>query len=179
MWRNVFLPHAENLTKNIVGIEIAFDVNKKRELYQAYQENRNKFRENKRDQANLIDRHKIASALVHSILTVAPYPLFSGPDYTYAQRCANEIFALYISLQVLRNFNMTIAKDETSRVIFQHKYIFPETSNGEDYTNHLIKTFRQIRINGEDSLSALAHCFFFIEKFHIEKSKQKLRQDIQ
>lgn len=178
IWQTVFVEFVVFLKKGILREGPIFQESKKAKIYEAYQINRDKFRENKRDKSHLLDRHKISSALTHSILTVAPYPLLSGSHYTLAQRCANEIFASRVALQVLRNFNIQRASDATTREIFRSKYIFPETNNQEHYIIHLMKTLRQIRISGDSSLSALAHCFFLIEAFHLEKARQKHRQDI-
>ena len=177
LWDHSFIPLSQAI-ENSTGL--LFDKKKKRDIYLCYEEIKNNHKELMQNCNGPLDRHKIASSIVHSLLKICPFPVVIGDGYTFFQRTANEAFALYVAIQVVTDFALTKAKDAgdgTLQAILEYEFIFPEVRNkhNDPYQIFFIKTLYNSRINHEANVSLLSNAFFVLEAYHVRECKNMMK----
>lgn len=122
-----------------------------------------------RDHIMVIDRHKIAAAMIIAILEVEPLRLVNNLDAELVnERYANEILAFKTAVRILRIFSNHDAALRTGNAQAKSNLpVFPRPQGGVTYEHHAYRALRHARKQGKEHLNLplLANWMFYIEKY--------------
>jgi hypothetical protein len=117
-----------------------------------------------------IDRHKIASVMLHSIIINKPFNLkylHTNQELESSSRLANETLGFHTALSIVWSFILEDAEqnsDHNKIEIFREGFIFPECQH-EDYVTNVYKTLYYAKINDRYDIFAFSHVLFLIEEY--------------
>ena len=127
----------------------------------------------------LIDRHKIASVMLYSIIINRPFELkylSSKQQVRGSALMANEILGFNTALAILWSFLLKDANKKSDKIkieIFENGFIFP-TCEYDDYPTHVYKMLYYAKHNNKYDIFAFSHVLFFIEAYTELKRKTEL-----
>jgi len=126
-----------------------------------------------------IDRHKVASVMLYSIISNKPFELKLLPSQKEVRSSAllaNEILGLNVALAIVWSFileDATEKSDRTKYEIFEKGFIFPECQH-DDYPTHIYKMLYYAKYNNHYDIFAFSHILFLIEAYAELKRKTEL-----
>jgi len=126
-----------------------------------------------------IDRHKVASVMLFSIIINRPFELKLLPSKQKVGSfalLANEILGLNVALAIVWSFIMQDANDKSDKIkieIFKEGFIFPECQH-DDYPTHIYKMLYYAKYNDKYDIFAFSHVLFLIEAYTELKRKTEL-----
>ena len=174
---------------NSMGV-ITFGPNWQRGLHDAYEDWRNVAHGLMLDPSMLIDRHKVAAAMVLAILEFNPLVAhLTNRDgkFLILSRLANEVLAFNVGMAMVIEFAIADAekeKDFTRAKALERPVVFPPSSvEGSSYRAQTYRAFYQlrrlerIRIKGDNPLRGvsatenfliLSNLFFSLEQYNLQ-----------
>ena len=123
-----------------------------------------------------IDRHKVASIMLYSIIANKPLEVKILPlNQTVSgfSMLANETLAVNTALAIVHSFILTDATQKSDTIkyeIFEKGFIFPQCQH-EDYLTHLYKMLYYAKYNQHYDIFAFSHVLFLIEAYMEHASK--------
>jgi hypothetical protein len=126
-----------------------------------------------------IDRHKVASVMLYSIIINNPFELKLLPlkqEVKGSSRLANEILGFNTALSIVFSFLIQDANEKSDKIrieIFRNGFIFPECQH-EDYPTHVYKMLYYAKYNNKYDIFAFSHILFLIEAYTELKRKTEL-----
>lgn len=146
-------------------------------LYESYQQWRDQIHSQKAPpqvgKPGRIDRHKVAAALMLSILGSMPFQFCEGAETNaLSVYLANEILALRVGVHVVIEFLRAVARSERDtrmQFILRRPIVFPTVAKDAD--DYCLQTYRALYLlrerPGLASLLLLSNLLFVLESFHI------------
>ncbi len=123
----------------------------------------------------IIDRHKIAAAMLMATLDVAPLRIINNQNAeTEGELLANEILAFKSAVRVLGEFSRHDAATSVDKPSIT-KAVFPPVQEGISYQYHAYRALHHARCQGKERLNLplLAHWMFYIEQYWVNVSAIK------
>jgi hypothetical protein len=151
----------------------------KEKIWLAYEQCKNNVHTYMHNPDGRIDRHKVASVMLYSIIANSPFELKLLPlkqEVRGSSRQANEILGFHAALAIVLSFLFTDAtekSDKTKFEIFKNGFIFPECEY-EDYPTHIYKMLYYAKYNNKYDIFAFSHVLFFIEAYTELKRRTEL-----
>ena len=128
-----------------------------------------------------IDRHKVASVMLYSILKNKPFELILSPskhEVKSSSFLANEILGFHAALAIVWSFIITDANEKSDKIrieIFKDKFILPKCQY-DDYQTHVYKMLYYAKYNNHYDIFAFSHILFFIEAYTELKRRTELAE---
>lgn len=174
-WQDTYHPLAMHVKK--FGTRLCFDTSKREPIYDSYEQYRKQIHNEMGNKKDLLDRHKVASALTYAILFHLPFEIKRTTFGKIAKKVllANEIFAFSCGLRTVSSF-ITSDKGNSADVrnVFLQQYQFPRCSRthrvnevGESYLTHIARMLYCARKTDTHDLFTLSHLYFMIESYHL------------
>jgi hypothetical protein len=151
----------------------------KENIWLAYENFKNKVHTYMQDPDGRIDRHKVASAMLYSIIANKPFEVKFLPlnrklnGYTLL---ANETLGLHAALAIVKSFLLTDANEKCDKIkieIFKDDFIFPECEY-DDYPTHIYQMLHYAKYNNHYDIFAFSHILFLIEAYTELKRRTEL-----
>jgi len=172
LWENIIKPKIDNMLSN--DDDIVFNERQpgllKESVWLTYEDYKNKVHTYMHNPDGRIDRHKIASVMLYSIIINKPFEL----KYLHAKQVlksssllANEILGFYVALAIVRSFILQDASeksDKNRQEIFNDGFAFPECQH-DSYPAHVYKMLYYAKLNERYDIFAFSHVLFFIEAY--------------
>ncbi len=183
IWTKSVTPRSELLCKVIGDDSISFHPESETHIRIHYQKTRQTSKGllikavGKADAENLLDRHKVASMIMYSIVVLRPLRLRRGQS-SFCARYANEFLGLICGLDIIKTF---MHKDGINPPLLQTPSTSPEnyimqTPSEKKPESYIMQTLRCIWFAKERNcfdIFSFANIFFFIEKYSfIAQSKE-------
>ncbi len=118
---------------------------------------------NEKDDSDKIDRHKIASIILVSIIYSEPFNLNDSSNtdnVNYLEKNAKYLLAIRVALAILYFFD----KRKEYKHLLKHKYINTELVRLIHSNSKLVKNICELKIN-VGSLFFYSHIFYHIEEY--------------
>jgi hypothetical protein len=125
-----------------------------------------------------IDRHKIASVMLYSVIANKPFELkylHNKKEIKVSSTLANEILGFNVALDIVWYFIITEANQKSDNIkieYFKNGFIFPECQH-ENYPTHIFKMLYYSKLNGNYDIFAFSHVLFLIEAYTELKRKNE------
>jgi|GEM_PF-2029000 len=148
----------------------------KEKIWLTYEEYKNRVHTYMHDPDGRIDRHKVASVMLYSIIINKPFEIKILPSKQVvpsSSLLANETLALNVALGIVWSFIFEDAnnKSDTIRLeIFKDGFIFPECQH-DDYLTHVYKMLYYAKYNKYYDIFAFSNILFLIEAYTELKRK--------
>jgi hypothetical protein len=142
----------------------------KEKIWCTYEDYKNKVHTYMYNPGGLIDRHKVASVMLYSIIANKPFELkyfHNKKEIKVSTTLANEILGFNVALDIVWYFIMEEAsqKPDNNRIeIFRNGFVFPECKH-EKYPAHVFKMLYYSKLNGCYDIFAFSHVLFLIEAY--------------
>jgi hypothetical protein len=142
----------------------------KEQVWMTYENNKNKVHTYMHNPDGRIDRHKVASVMLYSIIANKPFDLkylYAGQIWHSSSFMANEILGFNVALGIVWSFILQEADsrvDMAKREIFRDAFVFPECAH-ESYPAHVYKMLYYAKLNGCYDIFAFSHVLFLIEAY--------------
>jgi hypothetical protein len=126
-----------------------------------------------------IDRHKVASIMLYSIIINKPFEMkFLHIKQTLKSPSilANEVLGFNVALAIVWSFIMQDANEKADKLkeeIFKDGFVFPECQH-DTYEAHVYKMLYYSKLNERYDIFAFSHVLFFIEAYTEIVKKQSL-----
>ncbi|WP_461255610.1 hypothetical protein [Treponema sp. R80B11-R83G3] len=169
LWENIIKPKINEMLSNDDDI-IFNDGQFKERVWLTYEEYKNKVHTYMHNPDGRIDRHKIASVMLYSIIINKPFEL----KYLHAKQMlksssfiANEILGFHVALAIVWSFILQDANDKSDKnkqEIFNRGFVFPECQH-DSYPTHVYKMLYYSKLNNCYDIFAFSHVLFFIEAY--------------
>ena len=117
-----------------------------------------------------IDRHKIASVMLYSIIINNPFELkylHSKREIKGSSLLANEILGFSTALAIVWSFILSDADQQSNKnktELFKNGFVFPVCQH-EKYEAHIFKMLYYSKLNGRYDIFAFSHVLFLIEAY--------------
>jgi len=151
----------------------------KEKIWLTYEDYKNKVHTYMHDPQGRIDRHKVASVMLCSVIINRPFELKLLPSKSVLKSTsflANEILGLHAALAIVWSFLMEDANNNSNAAkieIFKDGFVFPECQH-DDYPTHLYKMLYYAKFNEKYDIFAFSHILFLIEAYTELKRKTEL-----
>lgn len=151
----------------------------KEKIWYTYEDYKNKVHTYMRNPDGRIDRHKIASVMLYSIIANKPFELkylHNKKEIKVSSTLANEILGFNVALDIVWYFIITEANqkpDNNKKEYFRNGFSFPECQH-ENYPTHIFKMLYYSKLNGNYDIFAFSHVLFLIEAYTELKQKNEL-----
>jgi len=169
LWANTIRPKITRMLEDDDDILFIGDQVKEK-IWYAYEDYKNKVHTYMRNPDGRIDRHKIASVMLYSIIANKPIELkylHSKQPLKISSLLANEILGFSTALAIVWSFIFGDAeqKSDKNKVdIFKDGFVFPECRH-EKYENHVFKMLYYSKLNERYDIFAFSHVLFLIEAY--------------
>lgn len=107
------------------------------------------------------DRHKVASLFAYTIMEIYPFPRESENNPYYY---ANEILAIYLSVEVLRSFIKSKKREKWEYFKNSGSIVFPTTDHC-DYREELCRLLHYYKSTEHFDVMGYAHILYWIELY--------------
>jgi hypothetical protein len=182
IWNIIIYPKITRMT--LINDEILFIEGQiKEKIWLTYEKCKNTIHTYMHNPDGRIDRHKIASIMLYSIIINKPFELKLLPTKEAIKSeslLANEILAFEVAITIVWNFIMQDAinnNDNIKSEIFKSGFIFPECKH-DDYVTHIYKMLYYAKYNNKYDVFAFSHILFFIEVYTETIMKMNLTNKI-
>lgn len=179
LWEVAFIPKARELLTKFPNLR--FDPDCKDLIYGEYEATKDRLHNYMVDPGGLIDRHKIASTLIHSILKIQPFTGVTpqkGYDLRFAtaEYMPNELWAWHCAISVVYSFVVELARRENSGSVEMLKTRFPvyPPCNHDSYPVHVFRSLYHARISQKFDMFSFSHVLFFVENYTLLHLKNAL-----
>lgn len=169
IWKNSIKPQVERMLS--VDDDIIFkEEQTKEKIWLTYEDYKNKVHTYMRYPDGRIDRHKVASVMLYSIIINKPFELKLIPvkrEVNSSALLANEILGFNTALAIVWSFIMEDAKEKSDKnkiEIFKEGFIFPECQH-DSYEANIYKMLYYSNINQRYDIFAFAQILFLIEAY--------------
>jgi len=169
LWDNCIKPKIDKMLED--DDDLLYNrVQVKEKIWYTYEDYKNKVHTYMHNPDGLIDRHKIASVMLYSIIVNKPFELkylHNKKELKVSTILANEILGFNVALDIIWYFIMEEANQESSynRIdIFRNGFVFPECRH-EKYEIHVYRTLYYAKLNDRYDIFSLSHILFFIEAY--------------
>jgi len=168
IWERSIKPKIDRMLSD--DSDIVFnEVQIKERIWLTYEEYKNKVHTYMYNPNGLIDRHKIASVMLYSIILNKPFDLKlpAKREVNNTAYLANEILGFHSALSIVWCFIMGDADlnaDKNRIDIFRNGFIFPECQH-DSYPAHVHKMLYYAKLNGRYDIFAFSHILFLIEAY--------------
>ena len=142
----------------------------KEKIWLTYEDYKNKVHSYMHNPDGRIDRHKVASVILYSIIINKPFELKLLPvkqKLKSSSLLANEILGFHAALAIVWSFILEDANkksDKNKIEIFKNGFSFPECQH-ERYETNIYKMLYYSRLNERYDIFAFAHILFLIEAY--------------
>ncbi|RHX89536.1 hypothetical protein DLM76_21230 [Leptospira yasudae] len=170
LWEISFSPKAAGLSSKYPNLKV--NDSAKDDIFKVYEETRKKIHNYMVDPEGRIDRHKIASTVVYSILKILP--IRGAQSQTpYELRFAkvefmpNEVFAWHCGLSIVYSFIIEQAKRDKDQELIdslKNGFKFPKCSH-DNYEIHVLRSLYYARVNSKFDIFSFSHIFFLVEEY--------------
>ena len=169
LWSNSIMPIIdEMLSKNTDIYFVGGQVKEK--IWLTYEDFKNRVHSYMQNPEGRIDRHKIASVMLYSIIVNKPLELKLMPvkrNVKSETLVANEILGFNTALAIVRSFILGEAEelaDKQKIEIFRNGFVFPECTH-DKYEATIFKMLYYAKLNKNYDIFAFAHILFLIEAY--------------
>ena len=151
----------------------------KEKIWLTYEDYKNKVHSYMQNPDGRIDRHKIASVMLCSIIINKPFELKILPlkqEVKSSSLLANETLGLHAALAIVWSFLLEDANEKSDKIkfeIFEKGFLFPECQH-DDYPTHFYKMLYYAKYNQHYDIFAFSHILFLIEAYTELKRKTEL-----
>jgi len=183
IWNEIIKPKIEEMQSSDDDILFIGDQIKDK-IWIDYEGYKNSVHTYMRNPDGRIDRHKIASVLLYSIIANRPFALkylHSKKEIKTSASLANETLGFYTALAIVWCFIMEEANQEADNgkiEMFKDGFIFPECKH-ESYPTHVYKMLYYSKLNKCYDIFAFSHVLFLIEAYTELAKKNELADRIQ
>jgi len=142
----------------------------KEKIWLTYESYKNRVHTYMHDPDGLIDRHKVASVMLYSIIDCKPFEINLLPirqEVSGLALMANETLGFHTALAIVWSFIMEDAnskQDKNKIDIFRNGFKFPECRHGS-YETHVHKMLYYAKLNNNYDIFAFSHILFLIEAY--------------
>jgi len=151
----------------------------KEKIWLTYEDCKSKVHTYMHDPNGRIDRHKVASVMLYSIIMNKPFELKLLPSQKEVSSfalLANEILGFHAALAIVWSFLLEDANEKSDKIkieIFKEGFVFPECQH-DDYPTHVYKMLYYAKYNQRYDIFAFSHILFLIEAYTELKRKIEL-----
>ena len=169
IWNIIIKPNIDRMLANDDDILFA-GVQIKEKIWLSYEQYKNTVHTYMHNPDGKIDRHKVASVMLYSIIANQPFDvkyLHGEQKVNGCSLLANEILGFNVALSIVWSFIMEDAEqksDKNRTEIFKNGFLFPDCQH-EKYGNHVFKMLYYSKLNNCYDIFAFAHVLFFIEAY--------------
>jgi len=155
----------------------------KEKIWMTYEEFKNKVHSYMHNPDGKIDRHKIASVMLYSIIANKPIELnllSVKQGAKGSSLLANEILGFHSALSIVQSFIIEDANqnsDFNKIEIFKNGFLFPECQH-DTYQMHMYKMLYYSKLNNRYDIFAFSHILFLIEAYTEYRRKIELTEVI-
>ncbi|MCL2155590.1 MAG: hypothetical protein FWH53_08005 [Leptospirales bacterium] len=155
----------------------------KYKIWQTYEDYKNKVHSYMRNPDGRIDRHKIASVMLYSVIVNKPFDLrvlSSNQQIRGSSFLANEILGFNTAMAIVLSFLLEEANKKSDKIkieIFKKGFIFPECQY-DDYPTHVWKMLYYAKYNNHYDIFAFSHVLFLIEAYTELKRRRELAEKV-
>ena len=142
----------------------------KEKIWLTYEDYKNKVHTYMHYPDGRIDRHKVASVMLYSIIANKPFEIKIFPtkeNVRSSALLANEILAVHVAFAILQSFILQDALNKSDKMqfeIFKTGFIFPECQH-DNYPTHIYKMLYYAKYNNHYDIFAFSHILFLIEAY--------------
>jgi hypothetical protein len=142
----------------------------KEKIWLTYEDYKNKVHSYMQDPDGRIDRHKVASVMLYSIIINKPFEVKILPikqELRSSAILANEILGFHTALAIVWSFIIGDANERSDKnkiEIFKKGFVFPECQH-ESYRASIYKMLYYSGLNQRYDVFAFAHILFLIEAY--------------
>ena len=169
IWENIIKPKINSMLAKDADIFLNGGQLKEK-IWFTYEEYKNKVHSYMHNPNGRIDRHKVASVMLYSIIINKPFELNLLPvkrEVNSSALLANEILGFNTALAIVRAFILQDAYEKADKIkqeIFKDGFVFPECQH-ESYPAHVYKMLYYSKLNERYDIFAFSHVLFFIEAY--------------
>ena len=169
IWENCVIPKINRMLSADADIFFA-EGQVKEKIWLTYEDCKNRVHSYMHNPDGRIDRHKVASVMLYSIIINKPIELKLLPvrrDVNISALLANEILGFHTALAIVRSFLMQDAASKSDRIkleIFENGFIFPETQH-DSYEANIFKMLHYSKYNDRYDIFAFAQILFLVEAY--------------
>ena len=169
IWENIIKPKIDSMLAKDADI-LLNGGQLKEKIWLTYEEYKNKVHSYMHNPNGRIDRHKVASVMLYSIIVNKPFELNLLPvkrEVNSSALLANEILGFHTALAIVRSFILQDAYEKSDKIkleIFKDNFTFPECQH-DSYATHVYKMLYYSKLNRCYDIFAFAHVLFFIEAY--------------
>ena len=169
IWEKSIIPKINRMLS--VNDDIIFKEEQiKEKIWLTYEDFKNKVHSYMQYPDGRIDRHKVASVMLYSIILNKPFEikLLSGKrEVNSSAFLANEILGFHTALAIVLSFIIEEANEKADKnkiEIFKNGFVFPECQH-DSYAANIYKMLYYSDINKRYDIFAFAHILFLIEAY--------------
>jgi len=178
LWDQSIKPKIDRMSSSDDGI-LFIEGQVKEKIWLTYEQCKNNVHTYMHNPDGRIDRHKVASVMLYSIVINKPFELKLLPSQKEVRSSAllaNEILALNVALAIVWSFLLEDATEKSNSIkheIFKNGFIYPECQH-DDYPTHIYKMLYYAKYNNHYDIFAFSHILFLIEAYTELKRKTEL-----
>ena len=168
LWENTIYPKIEEMLSDNDIIFVGGQIKEK--IWLTYEKYKNSVHTYMHNPNGRIDRHKVASAMLYSIIVNKPFDLkiLSASERVNSTAIlANEILGFNVALAIVWSFIISEANEKSDRnriEIFENRFIFPQCQH-DSYEANIYKMLYYARLNKNYDIFAFANILFLIEAY--------------
>jgi len=169
IWKDSIKPQIERMLSNDDDILFKEEQTKEK-IWLTYEDYKNKVHTYMYNPDGRIDRHKVASVMLFSIILNKPFEVKLLPgkrEVNNSALLANEILGFNTALAIVWSFIMEEANEKSDKNkidIFKNGFVFPECQH-DSYEANIYKMLYYSNINQRYDIFAFAHILFLIEAY--------------
>jgi len=169
IWENSIRPKIDRMLAT--NGDIVFnEVQLKDKIWLTYENYKNRVHTYMHNPDGRIDRHKVASVMLYSIIINRPFDLKLLPAKRKVNNeayLANEVLGFHAALAIVWSFIMDSANlnsDKNRIDVFKNGFLFPECQH-DSYPVHVHKMLYYSKYNNNYDIFAFSHILFLIEAY--------------
>jgi len=169
IWNEIIKPKIDRMIANDNDL-LFVDNQLKDRVWLSYEQYKNNVHTYMSNPGGRIDRHKIASVMLYSIIANKPFEvkfLHGNQQAKGSTLHANEILGFNVALSIVWSFIKTDAEkkcDKNKIEIFKDGFVFPNCEH-DTYAIHIFKMLYYAKHNNCYDIFAFSHILFLIEAY--------------
>ena len=155
----------------------------KERIWRTYEEYKNAVHSYMHNPDGRIDRHKVASVMLYSVIVNKPFEvrlLSEKEEVNVSSLLANEILGFHTALAIVLSFLLEDANERSDRnkiEIFKNSFVYPKCQH-DSYAANVYKMLYYSKLNGCYDIFAFSHVLFFIEAYTELSRKTQLVEKV-
>jgi len=169
IWQNSIKPQIDRMTSTYDDI-VYTEGQVKEKIWLTYEDYKNKVHSYMHNPDGRIDRHKVASVMLYSIIINKPFELKLIPskrEVNSSALLANEIIGFHTALAIVWSFILSDANEKSDKnkvELFKDGFIFPKCQH-DSYETNIYKMLYYSKYNECYDIFAFANILFLIEAY--------------